>query len=192
MGKLIDITGKRFGSWTVLALHPERMRRDKSIRAVWCCRCDCGIERVVSGSGLRGGRSISCGCAINHLTIHGHARRGGRTRAYRCWVGMWQRCANPNNARYADYGGRGITVCERWRSFVNFLADMDEPPPGMSIERSNNDGNYEPKNCCWATRVQQIHNRRPLKRKRRRAALEDIQAYAAALARAAGQARSAS
>jgi hypothetical protein len=100
---------------------------------------------------------------------------------------MLQRCLNPHNRRYSDYGGRGITVCERWLSFVNFWVDMGDPPPGMSIDRyPNRDGNYEPGNCRWATRVEQTANRRPLKRKKRRAKLTDINAYANGLARVAG------
>jgi hypothetical protein len=126
-------------------------------------------------------------------TRHGHARKGHRTRAYMCWVSMKQRCLNPNNRAYGNYGGRNISVCERWRRFENFLADMGEPPPGKSLDRyPNNDGNYEPGNCRWATPREQFLNQRPPKRKRRRADVAEILAYADALARAAGEMQGAS
>jgi hypothetical protein len=105
---------------------------------------------------------------------------------------MRQRCNNPRHRKYPAYGGRGIAVCERWDSFVNFLTDMGEPPPEMSIDRIDVNGNYEPRNCKWATASEQVSNRRPYKkRKRWRAKLADIQAYAAAVARAAGGTRAA-
>jgi hypothetical protein len=111
--------------------------------------------------------------------------RGKVTSAYSRWVSMLQRCFNPNHKDYRYYGGRGITVCERWLDFVNFLADMGEPPPGLSLDRINVNGDYEPGNCRWATASEQVRNRRPPKRKRRRSSLAEIQAYAASLARAA-------
>ena len=191
--RLIDLTGQRYGRLRVLAIHPERIRYGKDKRAVaalWHCRCDCGAERLVFGSNLRQGFSRSCGCLIRDTTTkrstkHGHARRGSVTRAYTCWVGMQQRCFNPNTKGYCNYGGRGITVCEYWRlDFQAFYADMLDPPPGLSIDRINNEGNYEPGNCRWATASVQVRNQRPRKRKPPRAKLENIQAYAAALARA--------
>jgi hypothetical protein len=100
---------------------------------------------------------------------------------------MMARCYNPRDPAYRNYGGRGISVCERWHSFVNFFADMSERPSGKSLDRINNDGNYEPSNCGWATRTEQSRNRRPHKRKARRVQLADIQAFAASLARAAGR-----
>jgi hypothetical protein len=101
---------------------------------------------------------------------------------------MLRRCFNPSTKDYCNYGGRDdvpITVCERWLTFENFYADMGDPPPSLWIERKNNNGNYEPGNCKWATPAEQMHNRRPPKRKPRRAKLDDIRAYAASLARAA-------
>jgi hypothetical protein len=193
MTRLINITGKQFGYWRVLAIHPERVRHGRARRAVsvlWLCRCVCGSERVVFGTNLRRGLSTSCGCRSREKTRerstrHGHACRGKVTSVYTRWVGMLHRCFNPNDKYYRHYGGRGITVCERWLDFVNFLADMGDPPAGLSLERINNDGPYSPDNCKWATASEQVRNRRPPKRKRRRSSLAEIQAYGASLARAA-------
>lgn len=101
-------------------------------------------------------------------TVHGHARRRAKGRAgtstYYIWAAMIQRCTNPKNRDYKNYGARGITVCDRWRDFTNFLADMGEKPDGLSIDRIDNDGNYEPGNCRWATPAQQASNKRPRSR----------------------------
>jgi hypothetical protein len=115
---------------------------------------------------------------------HGHTI-GGMSRTYRIWCAMLARCNNPQNQGYHYYGARNISVCERWKAFVNFLADMGEAPPGMSLDRIDNSGNYEPGNVRWATPLQQTHNRRNSKQKRRRADLADIQAFAQSMKRAA-------
>jgi hypothetical protein len=188
MGKLIDITGKRFGRWKVLGVFPGHYRPGK---ARWVCRCNCGTLRIVIGTDLRRGKSKSCGCLqreklSRRRTTHGHTCNGKRSHIYQRWQAMLQRCFNPNNAAYSNYGGRGISVCDEWLSFESFFADMGEPPaPDLTIDRIDSDGNYEPGNCQWATRAEQTFNRRPRKQKRRRGKLEDLQAYAAALARAA-------
>lgn len=190
--RIIDISGQRFGRWRVLALHPERQRS----KVRWACRCDCGTERIVLGNSLRRGASHSCGCLKREFSrerlIKRNTKHGLRnTRAYRICAGMLQRCLNPNNQAYRYYGGREppelpITVCERWqgeRGFENFFADMGHPPPGMTLERRDNSRGYSPDNCKWATYAEQNTNRRPPKRKRR-AKLADIEAYAASLERA--------
>lgn len=138
------------------------------------CACDCGGERTCRVQSLREGLTKSCGCLNREVaTAKGLASRkhNGRRKevgvdkpstTYISWAGMFQRCYNPKNKRYANYGGRGITVCARWTGkdgFVNFLADMGERPEGLTIDRKNNDGDYEPDNCKWSTWSEQNSNR---------------------------------
>lgn len=151
-----DLSGKRFGRLLVL----REFESDTGIIR-WICRCDCGKEKDIAASSLGAGRSLSCGCLKNDVTsarmiIHG----GVHTPEYQAWSSMRQRCLNPNNPQYCDYGGRGISICERWEVFETFLEDMGKRPAGLSIERKNNDGNYEPSNCVWATRTKQNRNTR--------------------------------
>lgn len=160
MSKFVDLTGNRFGAWTVVKF--LEMQRGGSIYA---CVCDCGIKRDIYRSNLISGKTKSCGCqksqAIsNAKTTHGQARtrNGNSTRLYGIWSGMLNRCTNPNNRAYLRYGGRGVSVCERWRKFENFAADMGDPQPWESIDRIDNDGNYEPSNCRWETATGQARN----------------------------------
>lgn len=148
--------GSVFGHFTVVA-GPVRKGR----KAHWHCRCDCGSDpRLVQETHLKTGRSQSCGCTRIRVS-HGYASRTARRREYQAWAGAKARCFNPRNRQYGNYGGRGISMCHRWRgSFGAFIADMGECPEGLTLERKNTNGNYEPGNCVWATVREQIRNRR--------------------------------
>lgn len=163
-GRRPNLVGDVFGRLTVTALGPM-----KKTRQTWICACECGNETTASTSDLRYGSVQSCGCMLRGPTaanqVHGNASRAnGPTPTYNSWRGMIERCTNPKQAHYARYGGRGVTVCERWTVFENFLSDMGERPPGLTLDRKNNDGNYEPGNCRWATNQEQRHNRRDSKK----------------------------
>lgn len=150
-----NLLNQTFGRWTVI----DKAPRDKHGFVRWICRCVCGTVKGVNESTLVRGTSTSCGC----LTLEVLSARGrhwdSKSRLYRCWRHLRSRCENKNVSEYKNYGGRGITVCERWQSYDNFKADMGEHPgPGYSIDRIDNDGNYEPSNCRWATRSQQSSN----------------------------------
>ena len=158
--KFIDITRKRFGRLLVLARGPNRGKR-----AAWRVRCDCGAISLVTGCNLRSGNTQSCGCLQAELASAAngtHFESRPPTPEFATWISMRKRCYVSTSKDYRHYGGRGIIVCERWRkSYLSFLSDVGRrPSSNHSIDRINNDGNYEPKNCRWATRSQQNFNQK--------------------------------
>jgi hypothetical protein len=150
-----DITGQRFGRLTVIRFsHVGQFGQ-----ACWLARCDCGVEKPMYALD----RKTSCGCQRAekpHRLEHGHTGKAGPSPTYRSWMKVIQRCTNPKSNRWSRYGGRGIAVCKRWLSFKAFLEDVGERPAGKTIDRVDNDGNYEPGNVRWATPKEQVANRR--------------------------------
>lgn len=174
MGKIKDMSGQKFGRWTVLQSYQKIFPKigSKYFYVQWECRCDCGAVRFANGKALRNGMSTSCGHdreATRAASVTRHAQ--SYSRIYNIWRGMKRRCQNPKATGYANYGGRGIQVCERWQSFDNFYEDMKEGyADNLTIEREENDGDYEPFNCCWIPKGHQMKNRRPSSEWRKRAA----------------------
>jgi hypothetical protein len=157
----IDLAGRKIGKWTVLEYAGIRKNRS----TYWLCRCECGTVKEVRATHLRNGKSTRCNKCNPRNEQNGKFRHGARYRresrlTYSSWSSMMQRCTNPRNPSYPDYGKRGISVHPPWRDFVAFRADMGERPPGTTLERRNVNGNYEPDNCIWADKKTQQANRR--------------------------------
>jgi len=158
---------QKFNRLTVIKEEQKLIYKNQTTRR-FLCRCECGNEKIIIGAHLRSGKIQSCGCLNNEVrgkrfveysTTHGLSKH----MLYQTHQHMKHRCSNPNHKKWNLYGGRGIKVCDRWLGddgFKNFLEDMGERPEGTSLDRINNDGNYEPTNCRWATDSEQNKNRR--------------------------------
>lgn len=151
------MNGQRFGRWTVLSFDGIRGRF-----RCWICRCDCGTERSIRGSRLKSGESQSCGCiSRERMTLINTKHGDSFDPLYAVWSSMKVRCSNRNFIHFKDYGGRGISVCDRWLKYENFRDDMSPRyRSGLTLERRDNNAGYSPDNCYWATSLQQGRNKR--------------------------------
>jgi len=163
LSKVIDITGQKFGRLTAI----KREGSNSDGKALWLCKCDCGNKVIVVGKSIRNGHTKSCGClSVDRTRSMGKSnlKHGdSKSRLYNVWRGILKRCNNPNNHAYENYGGRGIKICEQWEhSYEKFMKWSFENgyEEGLSIDRIDNDGNYEPSNCRWVTASEQSRNKR--------------------------------
>lgn len=164
--KPLDLTGQIFGNLVVVKRVEDHVTCGGQKKKMYLCKCSCGNMKVIQSASLRNGRTKSCGCINLAKLKAGRTTHGMRkTRLYGEWAGMKTRCFNPNSQRFSDYGGRGITVCEEWKNdFKSFYDYVSQLPhfgeEGYSLDRINNDGNYEPGNVKWSTAKEQNFNQR--------------------------------
>lgn len=158
MSKFVDLTGQKFGRLTVLSY----AGKSKNGSFIWNCRCDCGNTRVAVGCEMKSGNTSSCGCLAHDVLVKRNTKHGmANTPIYAVWSAMKNRCLNPNDEHYDNYGGRGIKLSEKWLTFEGFYEDMgDSYKKGLTIERRDSNGNYYKENCVWETRLVQGNNTR--------------------------------
>ena len=169
MPKFIDLSGFVFGRLTVTTRAPNREYPSSKRAVFWNCQCRCGKRKAVSSQKLRRGETRSCGCLHSEVASRGFSKRltthgGSYSKEYNVWRGLLKRCENPKDKDYSRYGGRGIKVCKRWHDFSNFMDDMGPRPEGLTVERRNVNGDYEPSNCSWESWDVQYANRRNSKK----------------------------